>query len=112
MSARAASGNSIPGAIVIILSYYCFQPHSRRKSAHIRVILCRRRGAMKFRFLTSTPLDIVRGSGTFVGIQVLASALQKLGHTVDYESPTRHFSVYTLERLWFNYALRPSPGHD
>ena len=67
---------------------------------------------MKFRFLTSTPLDIVRGSGTFVGIHVLAGALQKLGHTVDYESPMRHFPIYTLERLWFNRALRPSAAHD
>ncbi|MBS1854302.1 MAG: glycosyltransferase [Acidobacteria bacterium] len=67
---------------------------------------------MRFRFLTSTPLDIVRGSGTFVGISVLAGALRDLGHTVDYESPRRHFPVYTLERLWFNRTLRPSPVHD
>ena len=67
---------------------------------------------LKLRFLTSTPLDVVRGSGTFVGISVLAGALERLGHTVDYEFPTRHFSVYTLERLWFNRQLRPSPAHD
>ena len=67
---------------------------------------------MRFRFLTSTPLDVVRGSGTFVGIHVLAGALRKLGHTVDYESPTRQLPIYTLERLWFNRTLRPSTGHD
>jgi len=67
---------------------------------------------MKFRFLTSTPLDVVRGSGTFVGIHVLAGALEKLGHTVDYESPTRHLPIYTLERLWFNRTLRPSTAYD
>ena len=49
---------------------------------------------MRFRFLTSTPQDIARGSGTYVGISVLAGALRDLGHTVDFESPTRHFPVY------------------
>jgi glycosyltransferase involved in cell wall biosynthesis len=67
---------------------------------------------LRFRFLTSTPLDVVRGSGTFVGISVLAGALEKLGHSVEYEFPTRHFPIYTLERLWFNRGLRRSPGHD
>ena len=54
---------------------------------------------LRFRFLTSTPQDITRGSGTYVGISVLAGALRELGHTVDFESPTRHFPVYTVERL-------------
>jgi glycosyltransferase involved in cell wall biosynthesis len=31
---------------------------------------------------------------------------------VDYESPTRHFRIYTLERLWFNRGLRPSRAHE
>ena len=34
---------------------------------------------MRIRFLTSTPLDIRRGSGTYVGIAVLARALRELG---------------------------------
>lgn len=67
---------------------------------------------MRFRFLTSTPLDVVRGSGTFVGITVLAGALEKLGHSVDYESSHRHLPIYTLERLWFNRGLRRSTAHD
>jgi glycosyltransferase involved in cell wall biosynthesis len=67
---------------------------------------------LKLRFVTSTPLSVTRGSGTFVGISVLAAALRELGHTVDFESATRHFPVYTLERLWFNRGLRPSPAHD
>lgn len=67
---------------------------------------------MKFRFLTSTPQDITRGSGTYVGISVLAGALRDLGHTVDFESPRVHLPVYTAERLWFNRGLRPSPQHD
>ena len=67
---------------------------------------------LRFRFLTSTPQDITRGSGTYVGISVLAGALRELGHTVDFESPTRHFPVFTAERLWFNRGLRASAAHD
>jgi glycosyltransferase involved in cell wall biosynthesis len=67
---------------------------------------------LKFRFLTSTPQDITRGSGTYVGISVLAGALRELGHTVDCESPTRHFPVFTAERLWFNRGLRVSAAYD
>jgi len=67
---------------------------------------------LRFRFLTSTPRDIARGSGTYVGISVLANALRQLGHTVDLESPTRHFPVFTAERLWFNRGLRASSAHD
>ena len=67
---------------------------------------------MRLRFLTSTPRDIARGSGTYIGISVLADALRQLGHTVDFECPTRHFRVYTAERLWFNRGLRASSTHD
>jgi glycosyltransferase involved in cell wall biosynthesis len=67
---------------------------------------------LRLRFLTSTPQDIARGSGTYVGISVLADALRQLGHTVDFECPTRHFPVYTAERLWFNRGLRASLTHD
>ncbi|MDR3699216.1 MAG: glycosyltransferase family 4 protein [Candidatus Sulfopaludibacter sp.] len=64
---------------------------------------------LRIRFLTSTPLDIRRGSGTYVGIHVLARALESLGHKVEFETPRRHLPVYTLERLLFNRRLRPSP---
>jgi len=67
---------------------------------------------LRFRFLTSTPQDITRGSGTYVGISVLAGALRDLGHTVDVESPTRHFPVYTAERLWYNRGLRANGAYD
>jgi glycosyltransferase involved in cell wall biosynthesis len=67
---------------------------------------------LKFRFLTSTPRDISRGSGTYVGISVLANALRHLGHTVDIESPTRHFPVFTAERLCYNRRLRASGAYD
>jgi glycosyltransferase involved in cell wall biosynthesis len=67
---------------------------------------------LRFRFLTSTPQDIARGSGTYVGISVLAGALGELGHSVDFETPTRHFPVYTAERLWYNRGLRASAAYD
>ncbi len=67
---------------------------------------------MKLRFLTSTPQDVTRGSGTYVGISVLAEALRGLGHTVEFESPQQHLPVYTAERLWFNRQLRVSAECD
>ena len=67
---------------------------------------------MRIRFLTSTPLDIRRGSGTYVGIAVLARALGELGHEVVIETPRTHLAVYTAERLLFNRGLKPAAGFD
>ena len=67
---------------------------------------------MRIRFLTSTPLDIQRGSGTYVWIHVLAKALERLGHAVEFSTPRVRLPVYTCERLWFNRWLSPSPGFD
>jgi len=63
---------------------------------------------VRIRFLTSTPLDIRHGSGTYVGIHVLAKALERLGHAVEIETPRVRLPVYTLERFWFNGSLSPS----
>jgi glycosyltransferase involved in cell wall biosynthesis len=65
---------------------------------------------MRMRFLTSTPLDISRGSGTYVGISVLAQALRELGHEVAIETPRWRLPVYTCERLLFNRMLKRSAG--
>ncbi len=67
---------------------------------------------MRIRFLTATPLDIRRGSGTYVGIQVLAGALRNLGHQVAYETPRLRLPVFTAERLLFNRALKVSRECD
>jgi glycosyltransferase involved in cell wall biosynthesis len=67
---------------------------------------------VRIRFLTSTPLDIRRGSGTYVGIAVLARALRELGHEVAIETPRVRLPVYTAERLLFNRGLRPSGSFD
>jgi glycosyltransferase involved in cell wall biosynthesis len=56
-------------------------------------------------FLTSTPLDVQRGSGTFVGIDTLREALRRMGATVDLAEPRVHFPVYTLERILYNETL-------
>jgi len=69
---------------------------------------------MRIRFVSSTPADVRRGSGTYVGISTLADALRGLGHEVELVTPHVHFPVYTLERLFFNEALRlqPAVGFD
>jgi glycosyltransferase involved in cell wall biosynthesis len=63
-------------------------------------------------FLTSTPLDISRGSGTYVGIHTLAEALRRLGATVEFLTPRLHFPVYTIERIFYNYTLSWRAGSD
>ena len=67
---------------------------------------------MRIRFLTSTPLDVSRGSGTYVGISVLAQALRELGHEVAIETPRIHLPIYTCERLLFNRSLTRSAECD
>jgi glycosyltransferase involved in cell wall biosynthesis len=60
---------------------------------------------VRIRFLTSTPLDIRRGSGTYVGIHVLARVLAGLGHTVEFETPRVRLPIFTAQRLVFNRML-------
>jgi glycosyltransferase involved in cell wall biosynthesis len=67
---------------------------------------------VKIRFLTSTPLDIRRGSGTYVGISVLGRALEAMGHTVSCETPRVRLPVYTAQRLVFNRRLRADDSYD
>jgi len=67
---------------------------------------------VQIRFITSTPLDIRRGSGTYVGIHVLGRALEDLGHTVAYETPRVLLPVFTAQRLIFNRQLRAAPAYD
>jgi glycosyltransferase involved in cell wall biosynthesis len=67
---------------------------------------------VKIRFLTSTPLDFRRGSGTYVGISVLGRALEAIGHTVSYETPRVSLPVFTAQRLLFNRQLRADASYD
>ncbi|MCC6858383.1 MAG: glycosyltransferase family 4 protein [Bryobacterales bacterium] len=61
---------------------------------------------MRIRFLTSTPLNVTAGSGTFVGIRTLAGALRKAGAEVRIVAPELHLPVYTASRILFNETLR------
>jgi len=55
---------------------------------------------------------VLRGSGTFVGIQVLARALEAQGHAVDIETPQRRLRSFTAQRILFNRGLRASAECD
>jgi glycosyltransferase involved in cell wall biosynthesis len=61
---------------------------------------------MRIRFITSTPLNVAQGSGTFVGISALVRSLRARGVTVDLITPSFRLPVYTLQRLLFNGMLR------
>ena len=61
---------------------------------------------LRLAFLTSTPLDVRRGSGTFVGIHTLAAALRARGASVEIFGSQIHLPVYTLERILFNETVR------
>jgi glycosyltransferase involved in cell wall biosynthesis len=61
---------------------------------------------MRIAFLTGTPLDIARGSGTYTGITTLARGIEALGHSVTFFTPRVHLPVFTAERLLFNERLR------
>jgi glycosyltransferase involved in cell wall biosynthesis len=60
---------------------------------------------LRLRFLTSTPLNVQRGSGTFAGISGLFEALRNLGVEVELAVPRMHLPIYTLERIAFNETL-------
>jgi glycosyltransferase involved in cell wall biosynthesis len=61
---------------------------------------------MRIRFVSSTPMNVAQGSGTYVGIETLARSLRALGVQVDIVTPNLRFPIYTVERLLFNQSLR------
>ena len=58
-------------------------------------------------FVTSTPLNVVGGSGTYVGISQLAQALERRSVRVEIESPTWWSPSYTIKRILFNLLVAP-----
>ncbi len=60
---------------------------------------------MKFLFITATPLNPIQGSGTYVGIATLKSALEKLGHLVEVLAPDFWCPNYVLKRYLFNQQV-------
>ncbi|MCS7313929.1 MAG: glycosyltransferase family 4 protein [Bryobacterales bacterium] len=61
---------------------------------------------MTLAFVTATPLEVTRGSGTFRGIHTLARALGRLGVGVRWATPRLPLPIFTLRRLLFNERLR------
>jgi len=64
-----------------------------------------RRLPLRAAFITSTPLNVREGSGTFVGIATLADALRAKGAQVDLITPRKQLPIYTAGRLLFNASL-------
>ena len=61
---------------------------------------------MRIRFISSTPMNVFQGSGTFVGIGTLARALQALGADLEIVAPRLAFPILTARRVLFNQRLR------
>ncbi len=61
---------------------------------------------MRIRFISSTPMNVYQGSGTYVGIETLARSLRALGMQVDIVAPRLGFPIFTVQRLLFNQSLR------
>src|SRR5690242_10695204 len=60
---------------------------------------------LRVAFITSTPLNMREGSGTFIGIQTLAEALRGMGVRLDIIAPKEHLPVLTAKRVLFNAWL-------
>jgi phosphatidyl-myo-inositol dimannoside synthase len=70
--------------------------------------------SLRIAVLSSTPLNPLEGSGTFVGIAGLARGLAALGHEVLVRPLGRRTRVHTLDRWLYNVgvALVPPRGVD
>lgn len=56
-------------------------------------------------FVTSTPLTVSEGSGTYVGIRELARYLEERQVRITTYAPTFRFPSFTLKRLLFNVSI-------
>jgi glycosyltransferase involved in cell wall biosynthesis len=70
------------------------------------------RAPLRAAFITSTPLNVREGSGTFVGIATLADALRAMGAQVDVIAPRKRLPILTAGRLLFNASLARRPWDD
>lgn len=61
---------------------------------------------MRIRFISSTPMNVFQGSGTYVGIETLARSLRALGVELDIVTSRLRFPMFTVQRLLFNQSLR------
>lgn len=67
---------------------------------------------MRIRFISSTPMNVFQGSGTYVGIETLARSIRALGAQVDIVAPRHRFPILTAQRLLFNQSLRFQRRND
>ena len=58
-------------------------------------------------FVTSTPLSVAEGSGTYVGISQLARALERRSIRVQMHAPDWRWPSYTAQRILFNLLAAP-----
>lgn len=67
---------------------------------------------MRIRFISSTPMNVFEGSGTYVGIETLARSIRDLGVEVDIVAPHFQFPILTAQRLLFNQWLKYRRRND
>jgi phosphatidyl-myo-inositol dimannoside synthase len=67
---------------------------------------------VKLAILSSTPLNPVEGSGTFVGIRALAGGLERLGHEVRIRPLRFRSGFHTLDRYLYNLGVLRTPPTD
>jgi glycosyltransferase involved in cell wall biosynthesis len=67
---------------------------------------------LRIAVLSSTPLNPLEGSGTFVGIAGLAQGLAQLGHQVVLRPLGRRTGFHTLDRWLYNAAVALRPPRD
>lgn len=65
-------------------------------------------------FVTSTPLSVAGGSGTYVGISGLARALENRNVRIEMHAPAWRCPGYTAQRILFNLIVAPRlrTGHS
>ena len=67
---------------------------------------------MRIAVLSSTPLNPLEGSGTFVGIAGIARGLEVLGHRVEMRPLGWRTGFHTLDRWLYNLGVALSPPRD
>lgn len=60
----------------------------------------------KLHFITAVPLNVLRGSGCYVGTRTLVDGLRRTGTEVAMITPHRTTPFYTARRILFNEELR------
>ncbi|MBI2561222.1 MAG: glycosyltransferase family 4 protein [candidate division NC10 bacterium] len=65
------------------------------------------RGPARVAFVTSTPLSVAEGSGTYVGISQLARSLQERNIRVQMVAPAWWSPSFTVKRMLFNILVAP-----